>query len=101
VDVTFVVVDNDGGGIFSFLPQAGAAPEHFETLFGTPQGVDVAAVAAVHGIPTVEVDRASELVGAVEHAVKDGGVRVVRIRTDRATNVARHRAAWEAVAAAR
>jgi hypothetical protein len=33
--------------------------------------------------------------------VKDGGVRVVRIRTDRATNVARHRAAWEAVAAAR
>jgi 2-succinyl-5-enolpyruvyl-6-hydroxy-3-cyclohexene-1-carboxylate synthase len=101
VDVTFVVVDNDGGGIFSFLPQADAAPDHFETLFGTPQGVDVAAVAGVHGIPTVEVDRASELVGAVEHAVKDGGVQVVRIRTDRATNVARHHAAWAAVAAAR
>jgi 2-succinyl-5-enolpyruvyl-6-hydroxy-3-cyclohexene-1-carboxylate synthase len=100
-DVTFVVVDNDGGGIFSFLPQADAAPEHFEALFGTPQGVDVAAVAAVHGIPTVEVNRASELVGAVEHGVNDGGVRVVRLRTDRVTNVARHRAAWAAVAAAR
>jgi 2-succinyl-5-enolpyruvyl-6-hydroxy-3-cyclohexene-1-carboxylate synthase len=101
VDVTFVVVDNDGGGIFSFLPQADASPEHFEALFGTPQGVDVAAVAAVHGIPTVEVTRAGELVGAVETAVKDGGVRVVLVRTDRATNVARHRAAWAAVANAR
>jgi 2-succinyl-5-enolpyruvyl-6-hydroxy-3-cyclohexene-1-carboxylate synthase len=101
VDVTFVVVDNDGGGIFSFLPQADAAPEHFEELFGTPQGVDVAAVAAVHGIPTAEVARASELVGAVELAAKEGGVRVVRVRTDRATNVTRHLAAWTAVANAR
>jgi 2-succinyl-5-enolpyruvyl-6-hydroxy-3-cyclohexene-1-carboxylate synthase len=101
VDVAFVVVDNDGGGIFSFLPQADAAPEHFEALFGTPQGVDVAAVAAVHGIPTVEITRAGELVGAVEDAVKEGGVRVVRIRTERGTNVARHRAAWAAVSAAR
>ena len=99
VDVTFVVVDNDGGGIFSFLPQAEAAPEHFEALFGTPQGVDIAAVAALHGIPTVEVTRASELRDAVARSVTDGGVRVVRVRTDRASNVARHRAAWAAVAA--
>jgi 2-succinyl-5-enolpyruvyl-6-hydroxy-3-cyclohexene-1-carboxylate synthase len=101
VDITFVVVDNDGGGIFSFLPQADAAPEHFEELFGTPQGIDVAAVAAVHGIPTAEIGRASELVGAVELAAKEGGVRVVRVRTDRATNVTRHLAAWTAVANAR
>jgi 2-succinyl-5-enolpyruvyl-6-hydroxy-3-cyclohexene-1-carboxylate synthase len=100
VDVTFVVVDNDGGGIFSFLPQAEAAPEHFETLFGTPSGVDVAAVAGVHGIPVVEVTRAGEVGDAVQEAVAAGGVRVVRIRSDRATNVVRHRAAWEAVAGA-
>jgi 2-succinyl-5-enolpyruvyl-6-hydroxy-3-cyclohexene-1-carboxylate synthase len=100
VDVTFVVVDNNGGGIFSFLPQAEAAPDHFEALFGTPQGVDVAAVAALHGIPTVEVTRAGELAGAVGECIAAGGVQMVRIRTDRATNVTRHRVAWAAVAAA-
>jgi 2-succinyl-5-enolpyruvyl-6-hydroxy-3-cyclohexene-1-carboxylate synthase len=101
VDVTFVVVDNDGGGIFSFLPQAEAAPEHFEALFGTPQGVDIAAVAAVHGIPVDEVTRARDLVGAVRQSLENGDVRVVRVRTDRATNVTRHRAAFSALANAR
>jgi len=54
----------------------------------------------LHAIPTVEVGRAGELIGAVEASVGAGGVRVVRVRTDRATNVARHRAAWAAVAGA-
>lgn len=100
IDATFVVLDNDGGGIFSFLPQAEAAPEYFEDLFATPQGVDLAALAAVHGIPTHEVARGSEVTAAVRDAVARGGVRVVRVRTDRAANVAQHRAAWAAVAGA-
>jgi len=97
VDVTFVVVDNGGGGIFSFLPQA-ALPEHFETLFGTPHGIDLAALARVHGIDTVDVDTASELVPALRGSIAAGGVRVVRVRTDRDTNVTRHREVWAAVA---
>lgn len=100
IDATFVVVDNDGGGIFSFLPQAEALPEHFETLFGTPHGVDLASLAAVHGVGCVDVTHASELGDAVRDAIEAGGVRVVRARTDRAENVALHRAAWAAVAAA-
>jgi 2-succinyl-5-enolpyruvyl-6-hydroxy-3-cyclohexene-1-carboxylate synthase len=97
VDTTFVVVDNGGGGIFSFLPQA-ELPEHFETLFGTPQPVDVAALAAVHGIPVTDVGAASELEPALREAIDVGGVNVVRVRTHRDTNVARHREAWAAVA---
>ena len=81
LDLTFVVVDNDGGGIFSFLPQA-ALPEHFETLFGTPQRVDLGLLLAAHAIPLVEVGTARELVPSIVSSVGAGGVRVVRIRTD-------------------
>ncbi len=79
IDLTIVVVDNDGGGIFSFLPQATELPpDTFERLFGTPHGVDLGALAAVYGIPEVS-------------AVGDGtGVRMVRVRTDRTDNVHAH-----------
>lgn len=97
VDLTFVVVDNDGGGIFSFLPQATAMPDEFETLFGTPQGIDVAALAAVHGVPVIEAATTADVVAAVRDT-SGGGVRMVRIRTDRTTNVTLHREAWDAVA---
>jgi 2-succinyl-5-enolpyruvyl-6-hydroxy-3-cyclohexene-1-carboxylate synthase len=99
IDATLVVIDNDGGGIFSFLPQADDA-EHFEALFGTPHGLDLAALAAAHGVPCVEVEKAAALMPAVEDSMGAGGVRMVLVRTDRADNVARHRDAWAAVAAA-
>jgi 2-succinyl-5-enolpyruvyl-6-hydroxy-3-cyclohexene-1-carboxylate synthase len=99
LDATFVVVDNDGGGIFSFLPQA-ELPEHFEELFGTPHGIDLAALCAVHDVPVTHVTAAHEVGPAVTEAIGAGGVRVVLVRTDRAANVARHREVWAAVAAA-
>jgi 2-succinyl-5-enolpyruvyl-6-hydroxy-3-cyclohexene-1-carboxylate synthase len=98
VDLTFVVVDNDGGGIFSFLPQADL-PEHFETVFGTPHGIDLAALAAVHGVPCTEVEKAGALAPALEQSMRAGGVRVVLVRTNRADNVARHREVWRTVEA--
>jgi 2-succinyl-5-enolpyruvyl-6-hydroxy-3-cyclohexene-1-carboxylate synthase len=99
LDATFVVVDNDGGGIFSFLPQADL-PQHFETLFGTPHGIDLAALARVHGIPVTETVDAAGVAPAVEESAAAGGVRVVLVRTNRATNVTRHREVWAAVAGA-
>jgi 2-succinyl-5-enolpyruvyl-6-hydroxy-3-cyclohexene-1-carboxylate synthase len=99
IDLTVVVVDNRGGGIFSFLPQA-ELPDHFETLFGTPQAIDPAALATVHGVSVLEAV-APEAVGpAVRASVEAGGLRVVVVRTDRATNVEHHRAAFAAVSAA-
>ncbi|MGH9190004.1 MAG: 2-succinyl-5-enolpyruvyl-6-hydroxy-3-cyclohexene-1-carboxylic-acid synthase [Acidimicrobiales bacterium] len=98
LDAVFVVVDNDGGGLFSFLPQAGLPNDTFEQVFATPHGIDLAALAAVHGIPAERVDTAAGLVPAVVDAVKAGGVRVVVVTTDRADNVSRHRQVWQAVA---
>jgi len=100
VDLTVVVVDNDGGGIFSFLPQAGAlAADRFERLFGTPHGVDVAALAAHHGVAAYPDGHLPEVIRAGK------GVRLVRVRTDRAANVAAHdelhRAIADAVATVR
>jgi len=97
VDAVLVVVDNRGGGIFHFLPQADD-PTHFEELFATPQSVDLASLAGVHGIPVEEVTEPGRVAGAVTDAVAAGGVRVVLARTDRARNVEHHREAWAGVA---
>jgi 2-succinyl-5-enolpyruvyl-6-hydroxy-3-cyclohexene-1-carboxylate synthase len=98
VDVTFVVVDNDGGGIFSFLPQAGH--ERFEQLFGTPHGADIPALAGAHGIPVNGPAEPDDVGPSVAGAVSAGGVRLIHLKTDRHTNVAAHQAAWDAVGVA-
>ena len=97
-DLTLVVVNNDGGGIFGLLEQGG--PEHaeaFERVFGTPHGVDLAALCAATGTPHVCVDEVGALDAALAPAA---GLRVVEARTDRAAAVALDRALREAVAAA-
>ena len=89
---TLVVVDNGGGGIFSFLPQAAALDAaSFETLFGTPQRTAVSAVARGFGLPVAEVSTPEELAGALAAFVGHEGLAVVRvIAPDRADNVALH-----------
>ncbi len=96
VDATFVVVDNDGGGIFSFLPQARFTGA-FERVFGTPHGRDLAGLAAFHDLGYRAVTSAAALTGAVEEAVAAGGIQLVHVRTDRDDNLARHRELTAAV----
>ncbi|HEX4493908.1 MAG TPA: 2-succinyl-5-enolpyruvyl-6-hydroxy-3-cyclohexene-1-carboxylic-acid synthase [Acidimicrobiia bacterium] len=96
--VTFVVLDNGGGGIFHFLPAGGLAER--EQLFTTPAGVDPVALAAAYGIDARRVERAAAVAPAVEAALAAGGVRVVVVPTDRETTVARHDRLWQAVAEA-
>jgi 2-succinyl-5-enolpyruvyl-6-hydroxy-3-cyclohexene-1-carboxylate synthase len=77
-DLCLVVVNNDGGGIFSTLEQA-AFPDSFERLFGTPHGTDLGLLARAAGLPHVLQDKAAGLADAL----RGDGLRVVEVRTDR------------------
>ena len=57
--LTIIVVDNDGGGIFSTLPQRGV--DGFEKIFGTPHGRDIAKIVSAFGVSSEEVRSAKEL----------------------------------------
>lgn len=101
IDCTYVLVDNDGGGIFSFLPQAQALPaERFERFWGTPHGRDLLAIARAYGASTKDVDSVEGLVAALADVGTGKGVRVYRCRTDRRANVADHDRLHAAVAGA-
>jgi 2-succinyl-5-enolpyruvyl-6-hydroxy-3-cyclohexene-1-carboxylate synthase len=94
VDLTFVVVNNDGGGIFSFLPQA-RLTDHFEELFGTPHGLDLAALAGLHRCDYNLVTTKEELRTVLTE--RGRGIRVAEVRTDRPSSVALHQRLQEAV----
>jgi 2-succinyl-5-enolpyruvyl-6-hydroxy-3-cyclohexene-1-carboxylate synthase len=95
-----VVCDNDGGGIFSFLPLARLPAPQFEALFGTPHGLDLADLAHAAGIPVQRVTKASELLPALDRALASGDTAILLVPSDRAANLARHREVTAAVAAA-
>jgi 2-succinyl-5-enolpyruvyl-6-hydroxy-3-cyclohexene-1-carboxylate synthase len=90
--LTIVVLDNGGGGIFSFLPQHDALDEErFEQLFGTPPSVVVDDVARGFGLEVTRVRTRGELLGALEAGVGEPGTRVVVAAVpDRDDNVAIH-----------
>ncbi|MFN8517376.1 MAG: 2-succinyl-5-enolpyruvyl-6-hydroxy-3-cyclohexene-1-carboxylic-acid synthase, partial [Chloroflexia bacterium] len=82
---TIVVVNNDGGGIFSFLPQATAVPhDRFEQLFGTPIGLDYAAAAALYGATFHRASDWSDFRTAVANGIAGDGLSIVEVCTERA-----------------
>jgi 2-succinyl-5-enolpyruvyl-6-hydroxy-3-cyclohexene-1-carboxylate synthase len=97
--VVVVVVNNDGGGIFHFLPIR-EHDEVFEPYFTTPQGRSFDAAAetfdlAYHRPETVDAFRA-----AYEQACAAGGPALIEVRTDRDDNRRVHEELEQAVAAA-
>ena len=101
VPCTLVVVDNGGGGIFSFLPQARALDATtFETLFGTPPTSDVVAVARGFGLDAHEAATPSDLEAALAATApaRHRGPALIRVSVPgRPQNVAVHDAINEAV----
>ena len=93
LDLTIVVIDNDGGAIFSFLSQADLLThERYEQLFGTPHGTDIAALVAAHGIRCVDWAERGEAL------TSPSGVQVVLAKSDRTANLELHNRLNAAVA---
>jgi len=94
-DLTIVIMNNDGGGIFSYLPQAESGP-HFEELFGTPTGLTFEHIAAMYGAQYKAIETLEDF--EVELAKeKEQNVRIIEVFTDRTVNVKAHRALWNEI----
>ena len=101
VPLTVVVVNNDGGGIFSFLPiaQSPGARTHYEALWGTPHGVDFSHAAALHQARFRRPDTPAALRSAVAEGLQ-GGLHLIEVQvTERARNVDLHRQLFARMAA--
>ncbi|PZC48553.1 MAG: 2-succinyl-5-enolpyruvyl-6-hydroxy-3-cyclohexene-1-carboxylate synthase [Chloroflexi bacterium] len=89
LDATIVVLNNDGGGIFSLLPQATQVPE-FESLFGTPHGMTFEHAAAQYGLDYVHAATAEEYREALAQSLRRPGTQLIEVTTDRVENAALH-----------
>lgn len=99
LNALIVLLDNNGGGIFSFLPQA-AYPAHFEQLFGTPHGLNFEHTANLYNASFCDVQDWKEFRTAVKNGLEKDGLQIVQVKTNRETNVTMHRAVWKAVSTA-
>jgi 2-succinyl-5-enolpyruvyl-6-hydroxy-3-cyclohexene-1-carboxylate synthase len=96
LNLTIVLINNDGGGIFSFLPQA-AYPEHFEQLFGTPTGLDFSLAVQMYGGEYQRVGSWEQFRKRIRRGLDSGGLHVIEVSTERTSNVKKHRQLWEVV----
>ena len=102
--LTIVLIDNGGGGIFDFLPVAGAEmarePNLYSTHIATPTGLDFSRAASLYGLAHERVEDVQGLRTALERALSGGGSGIIEVRGERGANVALHRGVWAAVSAA-
>src|SRR6266446_2391526 len=96
LDLVIVLINNDGGGIFSFLPQA-AYPEHFEQLYGTPTGLDFRLAVQMYGGQFQREESWERFRKAVSQGLNTGGLHVIEVPTERTSNVKMHRQLWEVI----
>jgi 2-succinyl-5-enolpyruvyl-6-hydroxy-3-cyclohexene-1-carboxylate synthase len=98
--ITVVLLNNDGGGIFHFLPVA-AEVDVFEEHVATPHGLDFGRAAAMYGCEHGRVERPEGFAVALDRALSARRTAILEVRTDRQANLALHRRVWEKVAASR
>ncbi|MCA0984480.1 2-succinyl-5-enolpyruvyl-6-hydroxy-3-cyclohexene-1-carboxylic-acid synthase [Halobacillus yeomjeoni] len=96
IPLTIVVINNNGGGIFSYLPQVNH-PDHFEELFGTPVNIDFAQTVGMYGGIHTKVDSWDAYRKALMESYTDEGLSVIEVVTNREDHVAFHKQKWKSV----
>jgi 2-succinyl-5-enolpyruvyl-6-hydroxy-3-cyclohexene-1-carboxylate synthase len=96
LQLTIVLINNDGGGIFHFLPVAGAG-DAFHEHVATPHGLNFERAAALYECAYTRADTPEALRAALDAGLAADGVSLVEVRTEREENVAIHRRVWAAV----
>ena len=81
LNLTIILHNNDGGGIFEYLPQKGT--KHFDYLFSTEQGLDYSGVANLYGCDYTKLSRPDEFADVLTKANQEKGVHIIEIPTNR------------------
>jgi 2-succinyl-5-enolpyruvyl-6-hydroxy-3-cyclohexene-1-carboxylate synthase len=96
LDLVLVVINNAGGGIFDYLPQAALPAAEFERAWLTPQNIDFSAAARCFSLHYARSETLANFTTTLEHALAKGGATLIEVVIDRSVSVARHRAYWDA-----
>ncbi|AIF43999.1 2-succinyl-5-enolpyruvyl-6-hydroxy-3-cyclohexene-1-carboxylic-acid synthase [Virgibacillus sp. SK37] len=96
LNLTILLINNNGGGIFSFLPQA-SDKKHFEALFGTPVDIDFKQAILMYGGKYMQPATEEELKKALDESYQHQGLSVVETRTSREANMKWHQEKWAAI----
>ena len=99
IDATIILINNNGGGIFHFLPQRDLVRD-FEPLFATPTGLDYRAATATYGGRHVHAGAWPVLRAALVESLGHAGLTVIEVPSDREENRRQHYAIWEATSKA-
>jgi 2-succinyl-5-enolpyruvyl-6-hydroxy-3-cyclohexene-1-carboxylate synthase len=94
-DLTIVVMNNDGGGIFSYLPQSNDE-QYFEKLFGTPTGLSFDAIAHMYEAEYFLIESKMAFLQALK-TPKQTDIRIIEVKTNRQENVKSHRQLWKTI----
>lgn len=94
-DLTIIVMNNDGGGIFSYLPQANVEA-HYEDLFGTPTHLSFKELAKMYDLQYANITSLEAFKQEMEKP-KEKAVRLVEVMTNREENVQAHRLLWQSI----
>ncbi|MBM7653265.1 2-succinyl-5-enolpyruvyl-6-hydroxy-3-cyclohexene-1-carboxylic-acid synthase [Neobacillus cucumis] len=96
IDIHIILVNNNGGGIFSFLPQS-EHPKHFELLFGTPLNIDFEHAVKMFNGHYTKIANWDQLGTLLRQSHDQSGIHVYEIQTNRDRNREEHRDFWRAV----